>query len=238
MHGLDEYDYHARGMYPALMRFSTIDPLAEKYYSFSPYSYCGNNPIIYIDPDGRKRIKVEILNFSMSSGFIGASLNLFGLVGGEITVAPGGGVRNAISGYVLIDTNSKDIGVGGSFEHTDYKYSIEGQAHFINGSSSSEKKATYDANTIDGPTVKKDKSYSNSESAGVVLKKTTINNGTESTQVKASVSADALMVGVQVSAGVTIEEEPKSNTTKQSTQNTNEKNQKKPSKETDPLILF
>ena len=29
MHGYDTYDYGARGMYPALMRFTTLDPLAE-----------------------------------------------------------------------------------------------------------------------------------------------------------------------------------------------------------------
>ena len=33
-------------------RFLTIDPLAEKYYSISPYAYCNNNPIMYIDPTG------------------------------------------------------------------------------------------------------------------------------------------------------------------------------------------
>ena len=36
----------------ALRRFSTEDPMAEKYYSISPYAYCANNPILFIDPDG------------------------------------------------------------------------------------------------------------------------------------------------------------------------------------------
>lgn len=29
------------------------DPLADKYYSISPYAFCNNNPVNYIDPDGR-----------------------------------------------------------------------------------------------------------------------------------------------------------------------------------------
>jgi len=33
-------------------RFTTIDPLAEKYYSVSPYAYCGNNFVNRIDPTG------------------------------------------------------------------------------------------------------------------------------------------------------------------------------------------
>lgn len=30
----------------------SVDPLAEKYYSMSPYNYVANNPLIYIDPFG------------------------------------------------------------------------------------------------------------------------------------------------------------------------------------------
>jgi len=40
-------------MYPAIMRTSTLDPLAEKYYSISTYAWCGGNPVKFVDPDGR-----------------------------------------------------------------------------------------------------------------------------------------------------------------------------------------
>ena len=29
--------------------WSSIDPLAEKYYSLSPYAFCAGNPIIFVD---------------------------------------------------------------------------------------------------------------------------------------------------------------------------------------------
>jgi RHS repeat-associated protein len=52
MHGYDTYDYGARGYYAAMGRFMTVDPLAEKYYSISPYAYCAGNPVRYIDLKG------------------------------------------------------------------------------------------------------------------------------------------------------------------------------------------
>ena len=39
-------------MEPALGRFTSVDPLAEKYYSVSPYAYCANNPVRYVDLHG------------------------------------------------------------------------------------------------------------------------------------------------------------------------------------------
>lgn len=51
---LNIYDYAARYMDPAIGRFTSIDPLAEKYYSISPYAYVMNNPLKYIDPTGKE----------------------------------------------------------------------------------------------------------------------------------------------------------------------------------------
>lgn len=50
--GLNLYDYSARQMEPAIGRFTSMDPLAEKYYNISPYAYVANNPLKYIDPTG------------------------------------------------------------------------------------------------------------------------------------------------------------------------------------------
>ena len=52
--GLNWYDYGARWYDAAMGRFTAVDPMAKKYYNASPYSYCLNNPVKYVDPDGRK----------------------------------------------------------------------------------------------------------------------------------------------------------------------------------------
>ena len=50
--GLDLYDSQARHYDPLLGRTPTMDALAEKYYSISPYAWCGGNPINRIDNNG------------------------------------------------------------------------------------------------------------------------------------------------------------------------------------------
>lgn len=34
-------------------RWMVLDPFADKYLGITPYSYCLNNPIVFVDPDGR-----------------------------------------------------------------------------------------------------------------------------------------------------------------------------------------
>ena len=45
-------DFGARQYDSFLGRWTTVDPLAEKYPGISPYSYCAGNPINFVDPDG------------------------------------------------------------------------------------------------------------------------------------------------------------------------------------------
>jgi RHS repeat-associated protein len=44
-HGVRKYDN-------TLGQFTSIDPLWEKYYGWTPYHYCGNNPMRFVDPTG------------------------------------------------------------------------------------------------------------------------------------------------------------------------------------------
>lgn len=51
--GLNLYDFHARNYDPAIGRWLNVDPLVEQ--TFEPYSYVGNNPVMFTDPTGMYR---------------------------------------------------------------------------------------------------------------------------------------------------------------------------------------
>src|SRR5699024_4180585 len=50
--GLNWLDFHARNYMPDIVRTMTMDPLADKFVTLSPYSFLNNSPLRYTDPTG------------------------------------------------------------------------------------------------------------------------------------------------------------------------------------------
>lgn len=58
--GININDIQARFYDPIICRTTTQDPLAEKYYTTSPYLWCAGNPMKYVDENGDS---VAVLSF-------------------------------------------------------------------------------------------------------------------------------------------------------------------------------
>jgi RHS repeat-associated protein len=58
--GETNYEYHGARYYNReLGRYISVDPLAHQAFGWSPYRYCFDNPIKFIDPDGRFETRKE-----------------------------------------------------------------------------------------------------------------------------------------------------------------------------------
>ena len=93
--GLNLYDYLARLMDPALGRFNTVDPLAEKYYGVSPYAYCADNPVNYVDLHG------DSITIVHRTGFLGlGGKETLTYENGNLYNADGSAYSGKVNGYL------------------------------------------------------------------------------------------------------------------------------------------
>ena len=109
--GTSYTDFGARQYSPAIRRWMTPDPMSEKYYGMSPYVFCADNPVNFVDPDGEAwetfwdlaslGAGVKSLTENIKAGNVGdAILDGIGVVADAAAVlAPGipGGVGASIA---------------------------------------------------------------------------------------------------------------------------------------------
>jgi large repetitive protein len=82
------YNYRARFYSPDLGRFLMVDPQAQFY---SPYLFCANNPVLFVDPTGRIATWARVL-FGLGMAIIG-----IGVI--ALTIATGGAAAPAVAAW-------------------------------------------------------------------------------------------------------------------------------------------
>ena len=89
-------------------RWTTPDPLADKYYSTSPYAFCNNNPVNFVDPDGE--LPAPVIGAIIGGAISGTSAIINGKNFTEVIAATAGGAVDgalAASGAMFISKIAK-----------------------------------------------------------------------------------------------------------------------------------
>ncbi len=151
------YYYGARYYDPRTSVWISSDPLAEKYPNMSSYVYCAENPVKFIDPDGRKIYTWEVKKDDQSGqpSYTNNSIskNVNSAFKGFFTSPTGAKFfsRFAKNGDVIGTT--KFVGGSGDFSGVDFKildnsYSDENNINLI-----TDKSAAISLDIIDGKPV-------------------------------------------------------------------------------------
>ena len=132
-------DYGARMYMPEIGKFSTIDPKAIEYYSWSPYNYTGGNPVKRVDINGENwrdvvakassfvASKVRSVALGIGVGLVKSikslinktEVALYGEVNASVSIGGQGAAK--VSG-VGLDVNGSDVQLlGGKLEASSNK---------------------------------------------------------------------------------------------------------------------
>jgi RHS repeat-associated protein len=215
-------DYGSRFYDSQLARFHTVDPLAEKYYFESPYIYVGNNPLLFLDPDGREKLKF-FGKISLTQGKVGFKARVADIgIGGS--VFPFGGSELSFETSTILYKNGNNVIFGISGEYASVSEgSSSGTVAIYSGSDTEKDITKLSWDSSEGGQVTKQKESESTGSVFMFGKKTTEiekkdSNGdtTEKTTekvytMKADVSYELnlLIIGIEVNFGAYAEEKTK-----------------------------
>ena len=104
--GLNWYDYGARHYDPTIGRWHVQDPMAENLNPWSPYIYCLNNPIAYVDKNGEIPFLTNLIGAA-----VGAGVEYIGQVATNILTDP----KIQFSDFTNIDIADIGIAAGEGF---------------------------------------------------------------------------------------------------------------------------
>ena len=114
--GLDWLDFGARMYDNQIGRFFNVDPKVSKMPGVSPYVFCFNNPLIYVDPDGQYPIYILTRAYAPFKTF-GPNNNWFGDNRGH-TLDRGASYRSLASINYDTETRKTQAFGGHSRSHT------------------------------------------------------------------------------------------------------------------------
>ena len=135
MHGLNWIDNGARMRTVGLPAFTTMDPLAEKYYSISPYAYAVNNPIYYVDPLGMNVVEND-------KSYTISGYDVYTYFGVLQEIANGYSSMNTLQS-ALHNAAQKNKGKGGKMDQTLDEFTVTASAPKKQGEAKEERSWLY-----------------------------------------------------------------------------------------------